>query len=104
MHLHRTIKFAGVGHELDPLLLLWVVLADRVAQRAVCPAGVTELGGQLAQQVFVAEVAAGLRDLVREYFRKREVLKKGDDIGEGLVKIQHVGVGSLHEVLVESIQ
>ena len=88
----------------DPLLLRGIVLADRVAQRAVRAAGVAELRGELREQVLAAQVAARPGDLVRQHFRKREVLKERDDVGEGFVERQDVRVGRLHEVLVEAVE
>ena len=102
--LDRVVQLGGVRLVLDPLLLLLVVPADRVAQRAVRAAGVAELRRQLRQQVLGAQVPARVGDLVCQHLGKRKVLEQRHDVRERLVEREHVGVRRLHEILVEPVQ
>src|SRR6516225_10847295 len=79
-------------------------LADVVAQRAIPAGRLAELDRELSQQVLLLEVAAGFGDLVAQCFRKREMLKKCDDVGESFMEGEYVSIGFLAESPVQAIE
>jgi imidazolonepropionase-like amidohydrolase len=78
--------------------------SGRGAQGAAAPARLPELLGQLSQQVLAGQVAAGAGDLVAQHAGIGKVLKERDQVGERLVKRQHVGVHGLVEAGVHAVQ
>ena len=88
-----VILTRGLG--LDPLAGVRVGRTDRTAQCTVHAARKSKLHGELSQQIFLLQVAARMPDLMQHRFRDREMLEQRDDVGECLVKREHVGIGLL---------
>ena len=59
---------------------------------------------QFAEHVAPAEIALRLCDLVAQRRGDREVLEQRDEVGERLVKREHVGIGRLAKARVQSVQ
>ena len=78
--------------------------ADGVAQRAAAAHRLSELDGQHAQHRFGLDVAAGPGDLVLQHLPDGEVLHQRHDVGERLVKRQHVGIGRLVEAAMHAVE
>src|SRR5262249_27600896 len=75
-----------------------------VAERAVAAGRLPELHGELPEQVLFLEIAAGLRYLMAERFREREMLEQRHNVGERLVKRENIRIGGLAEPPVQSVE
>ena len=79
-------------------------LADRAAQRLPSAGCAAEFDGKLPKYRLGPQVAATTADLMLEQFGQVEPLKQCDDIGEGLVKCQHIDVGGFGESRVHPVE
>lgn len=59
---------------------------------------------QLPQQVLAGEVAARSGNLVSQRLRLGEVLEQGDNVREGFMKRQHVGIARFGEIPVQAVE
>jgi hypothetical protein len=103
VRLRQPAERVGIGLARSPLAVL-VHLSDGTAQRATLPDRLPELLRQLAQPVLARQIPARRRDLMPQHLGNREMLEKRHDIGEGLVKRQHVGIAGLIEAAVHAVE
>src|SRR5687768_5118409 len=86
----RLVEVGRIGLVLDPLVQVAIEMTDGIAQGPVRATRVPELRRELSEQVLAAQVAFGLRDLMRQHFREAEMLKQRDDIRKPFVEGKHV--------------
>ena len=97
----RIVGRAGFG----PFpVALRVEAANIAAQGPMKAVAQTELLGQLAKQIAVAQIAADAAYLVLKDARQRKMLEQSDDVGKGFVEGQHVEVGGFHQPAGHAVQ
>ena len=87
VHFGRTIQFGRVRVMWYPLFRLRIIPANEISQGSMGASCVSELSGQLTQEVLSAgKISARLGDLMPQGFGEGEMLKQRDDVGKGFMK------------------